>query len=59
MSIQLILLVAVVSVAFYVITVYNWLQTTLTRITASIQEIGNQLKRQANLVPNLATASQD
>ena len=39
------------------VSVYNWLQTTLTRISASIQEIGNQLKRQANLIPNLETAA--
>lgn len=57
MSYQLVLLVIVVVLAFYVVSVYNWLQTTLTRITASIQEIGNQLKRQANLIPNLETAA--
>lgn len=57
MSIQLIVLIAVVLLAFYVISVYNWFQTTLTRITASIQEIGNQLKRQANLIPNLETSA--
>lgn len=38
----------------YVITVYNKLQTLKTRIKAAIQEIGNQLKRQAELIPNLA-----
>lgn len=38
---------------FYVVSLYNWLQTALTRITASIQDIGNQLKRQASLIPNL------
>ena len=53
MSIPLILLLAVVLLSFYVVSIYNWLQTTLTRISASIQEIGNQLKRQANLIPNL------
>jgi LemA protein len=41
---------------FYVIGVYNSLQTLKTQIHASIQEIGNQLKRQANLIPNLETA---
>lgn len=39
---------------FYAIGVYNSLQTLKTRIKASVQEIGNQLKRQANLIPNLA-----
>lgn len=49
----LIILVAVGAIVLYVIGVYNSLQTIKTRIVASIQEIGNQLKRQANLIPNL------
>jgi LemA protein len=40
-------------IALYFITFYNGLKTTLVHITASIQEIGNQLKRQSNLIPNL------
>src|SRR5688572_28161014 len=43
-------------VLFYVVAVYNGLQTLKTQIKASIQEIGNQLKRQASLIPNLETA---
>lgn len=42
-----------VLLAFYVVSQYNWFQTTKTRLTAAIQDIGNQLKRQANLIPNL------
>jgi LemA protein len=38
---------------FYFISTYNFFQTTKARIKAAIQEIGNQLKRQANLIPNL------
>ncbi len=57
MSVPLIALIVIVVLVFYVISVYNGLQTTLTRITASIQEIGNQLKRQANLIPNLETSA--
>jgi len=38
---------------FYVLVVYNRFVRTKTRIKASIQEIGNQLKRQSNLIPNL------
>ena len=57
MSLPLVLLIVVVLISFYVVSVYNWLQTTLTRIKASIQEIGNQLKRQANLIPNLETSA--
>lgn len=40
-------------VAVYVLSVYNRFATTRARIAASIQEIGNQLKRQADLIPNL------
>ncbi len=57
MSPQLIILAVVVLLAFYIISVYNWFQTNLTRISASVQEIGNQLKRQANLIPNLETSA--
>lgn len=48
-----ILIIILVALAFYVVGVYNSLQTMLTRIKASIQEIGNQLKRQVDLIPNL------
>jgi LemA protein len=41
----------------YVITTYNFFQQALVRIEASIQEIGNQLKRQASLIPNLIESS--
>lgn len=48
------LLIAIpVAILFYVVATYNTFQTIKTRITASIQEIGNQLKRQADLIPNL------
>ena len=43
--------------AFYVVSQYNWFQTTKTRITAAIQDIGNQLKRQSNLIPNLENSA--
>ncbi len=41
----------------YVIATHNQFQTLKTRIQASIQEIGNQLKRQANLIPNLTKSA--
>src|SRR5258706_2982730 len=47
----------VLVIVFYVISLYNWLQTAKTRIVASIQDIGNQLKRQASLIPNLEAAA--
>src|SRR3989338_912221 len=53
----LIVLGACAVVLVYIFSTYNRFQTTLTRITASIQEIGNQLKRQVDLIPNLETAA--
>jgi LemA protein len=43
--------------ALYVVSQYNWFQTTKTRITAAIQDIGNQLKRQSSLIPNLENSA--
>lgn len=44
-------------IAFYVVSQYNWFQTTKTRIIAAIQDIGNQLKRQSSLIPNLENST--
>ena len=52
-----IILALVLLVVFYVIGQHNWFQTTFTRIIASIQEIGNQLKRQSDLIPNLESSA--
>ena len=49
--IYIIILLAVI--VLYLFGFFNKLKTTQVRIKASIQEIGNQLKRQANLIPNL------
>jgi len=57
MSIFSILLILAVVVIIYVWSLYNRLVIFKTRITASIQIIGNQLKRQANLIPNLQKAT--
>jgi LemA protein len=43
----------VVLVGFWVMSTYNFFVSTKTRVGAAIQEIGNQLKRQAELIPNL------
>lgn len=40
-------------ILIYIFAFYNRLKTIQVRIKASIQEIGNQLKRQASLIPNL------
>ena len=50
------LLIILAAIAVYVMGVYNGLQRLKTQIVASIQEIGNQLKRQASLIPNLESA---
>lgn len=41
----------------YLIATYNTFQTLKVRIKASVQEIGNQLKRQADLIPNLVAST--
>jgi LemA protein len=53
MLIIIVAVVIVLLVAAYIIGVYNALKKLQVRIKASIQEIGNQLKRQASLIPNL------
>lgn len=49
--------VLALALVIYLISTYNWFATARTRIQASIQEIGNQLKRQADLIPNLEAAA--
>jgi len=41
----------------WVISVYNFFVSSKARIKASVQEIGNQLKRQAELIPNLVEST--
>jgi len=53
MFVPLILAAILIGIAFYAMGIYNSLQRLKTQIEASIQEIGNQLKRQASLIPNL------
>ncbi|MEK7514001.1 MAG: LemA family protein [Patescibacteria group bacterium] len=45
-----------IAVVFYVLATFNKFKTLEVRIKASIQEIGNQLKRQADLIPNLVAS---
>jgi len=51
--IEYLILGLIVLGVLYVLATYNKFQTTKRRIEASVQEIGNQLKRQADLIPNL------
>ena len=56
MSIGIILLIIAGVLVLYVISTYNFFATARVRIRAAIQEIGNQLKRQADLIPNLESS---
>ena len=47
------ILALIIILALFVLSFYNKLKRLQVQIGASIQEIGNQLKRQANLIPNL------
>lgn len=48
-----ILLIVAVLLVLWVVSTYNFFVSSKARIKASIQEIGNQLKRQSDLIPNL------
>jgi len=45
--------IILIVLAVYLVSFYNGLKTSEVQIGASIQEIGNQLKRQIDLIPNL------
>lgn len=57
MNILYVLIGLLVLVGGYLMYVYNALATAKVRIRASIQEIGSQLKRQADLIPNLEASA--
>ncbi len=46
-------LVPAIFIILWVISIYNFFVSSKARIKASVQEIGNQLKRQFDLIPNL------
>lgn len=50
------LLVLVVVLAGYIVVTYNFFVSSKARIKAAVQEIGNQLKRQSDLIPNLESS---
>ena len=50
-------IVVLVLLGAYVMATYNKFATLRTQIEASVQDIGNQLKRQASLIPNLESAA--
>src|SRR4030042_3136758 len=46
-----------VLLVLWAISVYNFFVSSKARIKASVKEIGNQLKRQAELIPNLVEST--
>jgi len=45
------------AVAIWVVSTFNFFVSSKARIKAAVQEIGNQLKRQADLIPNLEAST--
>jgi len=56
MPILIVVGIVALLIVLYIWSSYNQFVTMKTRIKASIQEIGNQLKRQSNLIPNLVSS---
>lgn len=56
MTLLTILVIVLVIIGVWVIATYNFFVSSKARIKAAVQEIGNQLKRQADLIPNLESA---
>lgn len=56
MALTYILIGIVVILVLWVISTYNFFASSKTRVKAAIQEIGNQLKRQMELIPNLESS---
>jgi len=52
----LLLLLPVVLLLIWGVAQYNFFVSSKARIKAAVQEIGNQLKRQADLIPNLESS---
>lgn len=51
-----ILIIPLAVLVLWVLGTYNFFVSSKARVKASIQEIGNQLKRQADLIPNLESS---
>lgn len=53
----ILLLIIPLVILIWGVSIYNFFVSSKARIKASIQEIGNQLKRQADLIPNLESSA--
>jgi len=51
------IIVVLVVLLLWVVSTYNFFVSSKARIKAAVQEIGNQLKRQADLIPNLEAST--
>lgn len=49
----LVLIAIAAVIVIWLVSTYNFFVSSKARIKAAVQEIGNQLKRQADLIPNL------
>lgn len=56
MNILYFFLIALVALVLWLISIFNFFVASKARIKASVQEIGNQLKRQSDLIPNLESS---
>ena len=52
-----IILIPIAILVFWIVAQYNFFVSSKARIKAAVQEIGNQLKRQADLIPNLESSA--
>lgn len=46
-----------IALGLWMVSTYNFFASSKARIKAAVQEIGNQLKRQADLIPNLESST--
>lgn len=53
MTVLWVVLILVVLILVWGVSTYNFFVSSKARIKAAVQEIGNQLKRQSDLIPNL------
>lgn len=53
----IVLLILAVAIVGFLVSQYNFFVSSKARIKAAVQEIGNQLKRQADLIPNLESST--
>lgn len=54
MILVIVLLAVILGAAVYIATTYNFFVVTKTRIEAQMEELGNQLKRRAEFLPQVA-----